>query len=903
MAKHYLLLILFLLISLPVLAQNSQEKQERHSSFSKQLKSEQFDRINNGERLSYFQMNNKQKSSLKYRADKKKKLDSLITFVLNPDTNQFENDFKSEFIYDSNGNLIHDIGLEWYNNTWAGLGYTDKNEYKYNTDGYLIEQITYGSDYNSPEWYLSSKKEYTYDTQGNLAQKIRSEWVNNTMDNYRKYEYTYDAEGNLIQLLAIDWSQSTNQEEYGYKEEYIYDTSRNCTQVLLYRWIISNSQWVVIDNEELSYDTNGNLIQTIDYDWNSNTNQWDYNSKVEFTYDITYSFSELVLPWDYIYSTEFDFRIYIIYLMTNYVSYSYESQNWKEKSETILYYSDYSTDQTTIIPDANFEQALIDLGIDSDGIINQSVATADISGIKTLNVENKEISDLTGIEQFTSIEDLNCSENQIESLDLSQNIALLTLDCSENQIESLDLSKNTVLKELYCLQNQLIGLNVSQNTAITMLACFDNQLSSLDVSQNTALLTLDCSSNQIDKIDISNNVSLTGFSCARNELSSLDISKNTALTLLYCFENLITKLDISQNIALTDLDCFNNQLINLDVSQNVNLQGFWCNDNQLTNIDVTQNINLNDDANWSTTNWTNIDAQSIFSEGCSQTTTITDSNFEQALIDLGIISDSSVDGSVTTYEISAITSLDISGKNISDLTGIEDFTNLETLIVSNNQLTSLDLSNNPNLIFLDTSNNPLTTIVLTNDTAPKSSDSKTGQQVVLATNNNILKIDIHDTDLTEVDLSNIPNLETLIAQGSKLATLDVSNNANLTVLNITNNPIICVQVSQTQLDNIPTGWEKDATATYHTDCQSYLGIDDELLAKSINLYPNPASEILTIDSKLQITKVEIYSILGQIVKEVNIGLNSISLNGLSKGIYLLRIESENGTTVRKLIKL
>ena len=44
--------------------------------------------------------------------------------------------------------------------------------------------------------------------------------------------------------------------------------------------------------------------------------------------------------------------------------------------------------QTTYIPDIHFEQALIDLGIDSDGILNQSVATADISGVTTLAVNN-----------------------------------------------------------------------------------------------------------------------------------------------------------------------------------------------------------------------------------------------------------------------------------------------------------------------------------------------------------------------------------------------------------------------------------------------------------------------------------------------------------------------------------
>ena len=80
--------------------------------------------------------------------------------------------------------------------------------------------------------------------------------------------------------------------------------------------------------------------------------------------------------------------------------------------------------QTTYIPDGKFEKALIDLGIDSDGIVNQSVATADISGVTKLDINNKGITDLTGIEDFSSLTYLTCYSNPLGTLDLSQNTAL-----------------------------------------------------------------------------------------------------------------------------------------------------------------------------------------------------------------------------------------------------------------------------------------------------------------------------------------------------------------------------------------------------------------------------------------------------------------------------------------------
>ena len=70
----------------------------------------------------------------------------------------------------------------------------------------------------------------------------------------------------------------------------------------------------------------------------------------------------------------------------------------------------------------------------------------------------------------------------------------------------------------------------------------------------------------------------------------------------------------------------------------------------------------------------------------------------------------------------------------------------------------------------------------------------------------------------------------------------------------------------------------------------------------LNIYPNPVTNILTIDSEIPLTKVEIYSMLGKKVKEINSGFSSITTGNLSNGIYIVRIHSEIGFTTKKLIK-
>ncbi len=151
--------------------------------------------------------------------------------------------------------------------------------------------------------------------------------------------------------------------------------------------------------------------------------------------------------------------------------------------------------QYTRIPDLNFENKLIALGIDS-GTVDGQVLTSKIASVTTLDVQNSFISDLTGIQGFSALTYLTCTSNQLTSLDITKNTALTHLDFRDNQLTSLDVSNNKALLALDCRNNQLTSLDVSKNTALGVLNCFMNKLTSLDVSKNTALIYLVCSYNQ-----------------------------------------------------------------------------------------------------------------------------------------------------------------------------------------------------------------------------------------------------------------------------------------------------------------------------------------------------------------------------------------------------------------------
>ncbi|MBR5440449.1 MAG: leucine-rich repeat domain-containing protein, partial [Prevotella sp.] len=108
----------------------------------------------------------------------------------------------------------------------------------------------------------------------------------------------------------------------------------------------------------------------------------------------------------------------------------------------------------TNFPDEKFRNYVSAKTIDKDenGYLNDE----EIAAVKTLDVNNKQIANLKGIEFFTALE---------------------RLFCQGNPLKSLDVSKNTKLKELYSYYNELTELDVSKNTNLTRLTCYRNQIS------------------------------------------------------------------------------------------------------------------------------------------------------------------------------------------------------------------------------------------------------------------------------------------------------------------------------------------------------------------------------------------------------------------------------------------
>ncbi len=114
-------------------------------------------------------------------------------------------------------------------------------------------------------------------------------------------------------------------------------------------------------------------------------------------------------------------------------------------------------------PDADFRTWVLSQSYGADNVLTE----AERASVEEIDVKNKGIADLTGIEYFTALTILNCSENSLTELDISKNTALKVLDCHSNKLTALDISQNTALEEFTFHSNSFMSFDLSALSELT----------------------------------------------------------------------------------------------------------------------------------------------------------------------------------------------------------------------------------------------------------------------------------------------------------------------------------------------------------------------------------------------------------------------------------------------------
>ena len=228
---------------------------------------------------------------------------------------------------------------------------------------------------------------------------------------------------------------------------------------------------------------------------------------------------------------------------------------------TLLFLSVFLTTslfgQNVYIPDANFKAYLVgnsQINTNGDTEIQVSEASSFDGAIWCSSLS---ISDLTGIEAFTALTYLECSFNELTSIDVSSNTALTYLHGSYNQLTNLDVSQNTALETLWISHQGLTSLDVSSNTALKRLHLHTTLLTSLDVSNNTSLDTLICKFNNLTYLDISNNPTLIKLDVAYNQIDCLNLANGNNTNLIITINNQFWMQGGSTNYTCIEVDDVN----------------------------------------------------------------------------------------------------------------------------------------------------------------------------------------------------------------------------------------------------------------------------------------------------------------------------------------------------------
>ncbi len=523
------------------------------------------------------------------------------------------------------------------------------------------------------------------------------------------------------------------------------------------------------------------------------------------------------------------------------------NSNWKKDSN-----ASWSVDcgePIVYIPDPNFKAYLLnrsDINTNGDTEIWVKEAKA-FAGM--INCPNKNISRLKGIEAFTNLGMLNCQGNQLTSLDVSQNKALIKLYCQNNQIDLLDVSQNKDLEDLKCDNNGLNQLSIGQNNKLSILQCSKNNLEDIDVSKCHNLTQFDCSENGLTHLNINSNTHLEGLLCFDNELESFDASKYENLTKLWCNGNKLTHLDMSQNLHLEELNCKDNQLtyLNLRNGNNYNTNTMWAQGNpDLTCIE--HDMLFNPDSKpcsyikgWckdNTTDWNGTqysctsppaDAPYIALDVVAGNAVLLKMKAEEQ-VDVWIETELgkyvytkvgnswsspedyiSVEDTLTIYgnitgfncedNESNITALDAShnnylktlkcsGNQITTL-NVSDNWRLKQLYCYDNQLSSLDLSDNDNLELLHCYNNQLSSLNLSGNDDLKWLNCSNNQLTTLDLNENekLSSLMCNDNQLSTLNLHKNTDLGLLDCHNNQLTKLYFKNNLNLWYIICYNNPL------------------------------------------------------------------------------------------------------------------
>lgn len=102
-------------------------------------------------------------------------------------------------------------------------------------------------------------------------------------------------------------------------------------------------------------------------------------------------------------------------------------------------------------------------------------------------------------------------------------------------------------------------------------------------------------------------------------------------------------------------------------------------------------------------------------------------------------------------------------------------------------------------------------------------------------------------------------------------------------------------------DSVPTGIQ---SGQCFADCTDFTGLSENNTVVSVKVFPNPTNKLINIESEQEITHLNLLDDIGRILQSIELQMESsytIDVSGYKPGVYILRIDTEQGRAVRKVV--
>lgn len=234
------------------------------------------------------------------------------------------------------------------------------------------------------------------------------------------------------------------------------------------------------------------------------------------------------------------------------------------------------------------------------------------TSLETLSLKYNKVSDIKPIEGISTLKVLILGENPISSINLDKLGELTDLRLYGTNISDIDLTKTPKLESLYLQRtnvskvdltplqsldqallnkcSSLTELKASNLPSLTRIDAIECNLKSFEISDCPSLRELHLNSNKLTSIKMTNLAMLMRLNVYDNQLTSIDVSNLPFLMWLFVYDNQLTSIDLSANVPLREFRASNNPLTEVNLSTNENLVSL-----ELESMSKMKTLNIKND--------------------------------------------------------------------------------------------------------------------------------------------------------------------------------------------------------------------------------------------------------------------------------------------------------------------